>query len=258
VAPAPSRRVEYLADGRVIRQDLETWRLQERRLAPAGLSRVEARVAEDADLLARDLEVDPVRVPGKDWPAHGVGTYRFITQGDAGGRVTVSTATGGSLDPGYFVPDERIDRLTALGDALLEPETLAGADGWADPAWSQYVPQKVVVHIFARDGVAPFSSPDVGATDWPFGDDPRTFGEPFVASQSGSPVARCAVLDSTAANDAAAALPAGSLSRDPTVFWREGTMAWAERGLELEVSLWALLPDQDREAQPCGDLWLAW
>jgi hypothetical protein len=74
MAPAPGARVGYLADGRVIRQDLETWRLQERRLAPEGLSRVEARVAEDADLLARDLGVDPVLGPGKDWPTHGLGT----------------------------------------------------------------------------------------------------------------------------------------------------------------------------------------
>jgi hypothetical protein len=114
------------------------------------------------------------------------------------------------------------------------------------------------VHVFASDGVAPFSSPDLGAAPWPFGEDPRTFGEPFASTEPGWPVARCAVLDAAAANIAAAALPAGTLEPDPTVFWRGGTMAWAERRLELRVSLWALLPDQDREEQPCGDLWLTW
>jgi len=258
VCPVPNRvRFEYLADGRVISQDLETGRLQERRLTPAGLSRVEARVAEDADLLARDLNVVPVTAHGKQWPAHGVGTYTFIAPGDTGGRATVTTVTSGSLDPGYFVPDERIDRLTSLGDALLAPETLAGTDGWADPAWSPYVPRKAVVLVFARDGVAPFSSPGVGATGWPFGEDPQTFGEPVALSgATGWPVTRCDVLDATAANDAAASLPAGVLRSDSTLFWRTGTMAWAERALELLVSLRGLLPDE--AAQTPGDVCLVW
>jgi hypothetical protein len=173
--------------------------------------------------------------------------------------VTVRTVLSDSLDPGYFVPDERIDRLTALGDALLEPQTLAGADGWADPAWTQYMPRKTVAHLFVHEGVAPFSSPDVGPSGWPFGDDPRTFGQPFASTEPWWPVARCAVLDATAANEAVAALPAGAVEpSDATVFWRGGTMAWAERGLELRISLWALLSDQDREEQPCGDLWQTW
>jgi hypothetical protein len=71
------------------------------------------------------------------------------------------------------------------------------------------------------------------------------------------PIARCAVLDAGAASEAAAALPAGTLGPwDPAALLREGTMAWAERGLELEVILRVLLPDDD--ATPCGELWIAW
>ena len=228
--------------------------LEERGLSPAGLARVQARVAEDAGLLARDLSVDPVPVPGKTASGHGAIGYTFIAPTEAGGRATVRTLTAPSLDAGYWQPDPRIDRLTALGDALLDPEALAGPDGWADREWSVHVPAKTAVFVHVRDGVAPFSSPDVAGTGWPLGDDPRTFGEPFASTMDAWPIARCAVLDAAAASTAAASLPAGALDRDPAALLRMGTMAWAERALEMEIVFRPLLPDQ--ESQPCGDLWI--
>ena len=247
------RREEYLADGRVIHLDLQTGRLVERRLSPSGLARVTARLATAAGLLAHDLSVDPVPVPGKTPPGHGATGYTFIAPTAGGGRATVRTVTARSLDSGYWQPDPRIDRLTALGDALLEPETLAGADGWADPGWTRFFPTKVAVFVHVRDGVAPFSSPDLGATGWPFGGDPRTFGEPFASPLDAWPIARCAVLNAAAADAAAARLPEGALAPwGYTDFWRAGTAAWAQRGLELQVSLRSVLPDQD--SLPCGDL----
>jgi hypothetical protein len=248
------RREEYLADGRVIHLDLDTHDLLERRLSPAGLARVRFRVAADADLLARDLRVEPVPVAGREPPGHGATGYTFIAPAATGGRATVRTLTADSLDEGYWQPDPRIDRLTALGDALLDPDALAGADGWADPAWSPYAPAKTAVFVHVRDGIAPFSSPDVGATGWPFGADPRTFGAAFASTMDAWPIARCALMDTAAADAAAAALPSGSLGEaGRRALLRDGTMAWADRGLELEVLLRPLLPDQ--EAMACGDLW---
>ena len=249
------RRVEYLADGRVVRLDLETGRLVERTLSPAGLARVRARVAEDATLLGRDLDVFPEPVPGKTPPGHGVISYAFIAPTAAGGRATIRTVTAPSLDAGYWVPDPRIDRLTALGDGLLDPEKLAGSDGWAGAYWTAYEPARTAVFVHVRDGAAPFSSPDLGATGWPFGADPRTFGEPFASTMDAWPIARCALMDTADARAAAAALPAGALGpEDPASLLRMGTMAWAAKGLELDVTLRVPLPDD--AGTPCGDLWI--
>ena len=249
------RREEYLADGRVIHLEPQSGQLVERRLSPAGLALVRSRLIADADLLGRDLNVFPEPVPGKTPPGHGVESFAFLVPGEADGRVTVRTVTAPSLDPGYWQTDPRIDRLTALGDALLDPEKLAGSDGWADAAWTAYEPSKTAVFVHVRDGAAPFSSPDLGAAGWPLGDDPRTLGEPFASTMDAWPIARCAVMDAATASEAAVALPAGVLDpQDPAAFWRMGTMAWAERGLELDVAFRTLLPDQ--ESQSCADLWL--
>ena len=102
------RRDEYLDDGRVVHLDLTTGRLMERRLSPAGLARVEARVADDADLLGADLTIDPVPLPGKEPPGHGTISYTFFAPTEAGGRAMVRTLTSGSLDAGYWSPDPQM------------------------------------------------------------------------------------------------------------------------------------------------------
>jgi hypothetical protein len=250
------RRDEYLDDGRVVHLDLTAGRLMERRLSPAGLARVEARVAADADLLGADLTVDPVPLPGKEPPGHGAISYTFYAPADAGGRATVRTVTPGSLDAGYWTPDPRIDRLTALGDALLDPEALAGPDGWAEAAWAPYGAAKTAVFVHAREGIAPFSSPDLGANGWPGGGDPRAFGEPFASPLDAWPLARCAVVDAAEAAGAVAALPGPLDPSDPDAFWREGTFGWEAGGLEVLVVVRTLLPDE--ETLPCEDLWVPW
>ena len=247
------RRDEYLDDGRVIHLDLATGRLMERRLSPAGLARVEARVAEDADLLDADRSVDPVPLQGKEPPGHGAISYTFLTPIPAGGNARVRTVTSGSLDPGYWTPDRRIDRLTALGDALLAPEAVAGPDGWADAAWALYRPDKVAVFVHAREGTAPFSSPGFGPAGWPGVGDPRAFAEPFASPLDAWPIARCATLDRDAATTAVAALPAVLDPADPDAFWREGAFGWESGRSEILVVVRTLLPDE--EAVPCGGLW---
>jgi hypothetical protein len=248
------RQAEYLGDGRVIAAGRDGATFLVRRLSADGLARVRDLLASHADLLAADLSVDAVPMPGKDPPAHGVISYTLIAPTTAGGRATVRTFTSGSLETDLWVPDERRDRLSALGDALLDPETLAGAGGWVDAAWSSYAPERTAVFVHAREGAEPFSSPDLGPDGWPGGSDPTQFGAAFASPLDAWPISRCAVMPAADAAELAAGLPAGALSpEDASAAWREGTIGWADDGLELMVLFRALLPDE--EALPCGDLW---
>jgi hypothetical protein len=79
--------------------------------------------------------------------------------------------------------------------------------------------------------------------------------DPVMRMLDAWPIARCAVLDAAAADASASRLPEGALAPwGYTDFWRGGTAAWAQQGLELQVSLQSILPDQ--ESLPCGDLFI--
>lgn len=246
------RRVQYWSDGTVIRFDPGEGRFLVRRLGEAGLARVTARIGLDGDLLVRELRADPVLLPGRTAPPYtGLDTYTFYPPSPSGAFLRISTVRAGSLDPALWRSTPEIDRLTALGDALLDPDALAQG-GWSDPAWLAYDPPERMVYVIARDSVAPFSSPDVGSRSGPLGQDLVSFGITAPSPLDAWPITRCTRLTRRALDDLLATLPApafpGGVPISPLV---RVSLGDATRSRELVVMVLVPLPDE--LARDCSD-----
>jgi hypothetical protein len=246
------RRIQYWSDGTVIRVDPASGAFVVRRLAPAGLASLRARLAQDADLLARELRADPVLVAGATQPPYtGDSTYTFWPPTKPGVFLRVSTVVLADLDRLVWRPTPQIERLSALGDALLDPDVVGGG-AWLDPDWATYDPTMRLVYVIARPSAAPFTSPDIGALNAPLGRDLDSFGVSAPSSLSAWQFTRCArlpldrlaiLLDSLPAS----AFQAGALA-GPFV---QVALGDATRSRELRLTIVRPLPDESRLA--CTD-----
>jgi len=239
------RRIQYWTDGTVIRLDPEQGRLVARRLTPAGLARVSARLSEDADLLGAELRADPVLQPGRTAPPYtGEDTYAFYPPAPAGVFLRISTVLASTLDRTVWQSTPRIDRLSALGAALLDPEALAQG-GWSDPAWLPYDPPSRFVFVAARQGVPPSTEPDIGADDVQLGRGLFEFGVSAPSPLNAWPITRCARLTRAGADDLLAALPASAVpTAGRTAPLIRMSLGDATRSRELMVTILVPLPDE--------------
>jgi hypothetical protein len=253
------RRIQYWSDGTVIRVDPASGACVVRRLAPAGLASLRARLARDADLLARELRADPVLAPGATQPPYtGDSTYTFWPPTQPGVFLRVSTVVLADLDRSLWRPTPEIERLSALGDALLDPEAVGGG-AWLDPAWESYDPPIRLVYVIARPSAAPFTLPDIGALNAPLGRDLASFGVDAPSPLSAWQFTRCArlpldrlamLLDSLPAS----AFPAGALA-SPFIRVALGD---ATRSRELMLMIVRPLPDESRLACTDSALGYVW
>lgn len=193
----------------------------------------------------------------------------FVLEQSEGSRYAVSAPSASSPDAGAWAPDPAIERLNALAKTLVDPATLVGADGLANPAWETYKPTKMAVFIsiseapsqadptpyFEQDGtmVVPldgrYKYPEIG---WPFEGTPDTFGTAFKGRYN---MARCAFLTSADAMAAIASLPdvvasdvaPGYLASGSD--WPGGSGIWHDKVVSLTVV--GLLPED--VAGSCAD-----
>lgn len=172
---------DYLTDGTVVREHAGI--LESNRLTAAGLATVETTVTAGASLLDQPLRIEPLStiIPMSDTnPMPGEVSEplnTFVLERPDGTRYTVSAPSRPHAD------DPTVNGLTALGDALRDPEALVGAGGLTGP-WKPYRPAKTGVFLILEtlnepqaftDGVIPH----LGQADWPFAGSPLTFGNVF-------------------------------------------------------------------------------
>ena len=207
---------DYLADGTVIR-----WNgpgcgaygdpcgtLEHNTLTASGLTAFRALLTQDAVLLAAPRVFQSQVRPGTNPIGHGDMANTFVLERPDGTRYMVEVPSTTSQDANTWVQDPAITRLNALAEAMLDPETVVGAGGLADPAWTAYQPTAaaVVVMLTPSAKPVPFDGPygtDLQKTGWALGGTPDTFGATFTPSPGGyfhpGHTYRCAFL----ANDAA-------------------------------------------------------
>ena len=279
---------DYLSDGTVIRwtdagvtcQLSESCGTLERNtLTATGLAALRALLSQDADLLAQPANLKSQMLPGKPASPYADIVNTFVLPRSDGSRYAVSAPSTDSASASNWVSDPDIKRLGSLAQALVDPGSLAGPAGLANPTWVAYQPVKTAVFLrfFAVDApVTPMSTtasnglptvgglpsdsqvlPDISQTGWPFAGDPDTFGGSFVPDKSENSVLglgtayRCAFLPSADVLTAIARLPAtagtswaaSNLAAGGT--WHSGGLSWNAKspttGLSLAVS--ALLPE---------------
>ena len=267
---------DYLADGTVIRwanhgAACEPGRpcgaLEQNTLTASGLTALRALLARDADLLAEPMTVKPQSAPGTHPLGHGDTTDTFILERPDGTRFAVQAPSTTSDDASTWVPDRAITRLNTLADAMLDPATLAGAGGLANPAWAAYQPSAtgVVVRLTAAVKPVPFDGPfgpDVQKTGWSFGGAPGAFGAAYTPNLAKDPyfslataTFRCAFLSSGDAMKAIASLPSAGSSLAPGMMaagdtWGSGGLRWGD-DVDFGMRAVALLPED--VAGSCAD-----
>ncbi len=199
------RRVEYLADGSIHppgrRRRGRSWNVASRRRGSRGWRRASPRTRTSWRATCRSPAVPE---PGKEPPR---ATARSPTRSSPRRRPAAGPRSGPS-------PPDRWTRATRCRmRGSIDSPPWATRCSTPRRRGGRRVGRPRVDGVPAAKtassctvGVAPFSSPDVGATGWPFGDDPRTFGQPS-PRRCPWPVARCAVLG--AAADAGGGAPAG-------------------------------------------------
>lgn len=203
---------DYLTDGTVIRKHAGI--LESNRLTEAGLAAVNATLGAAAEMLATPLRIEPRATiipmdatnPMPGYVSEPLNT--FVLERPDGTRYVVS-APSRPHEAGDPSPDPTVEGLTALADALRDPEALVGSGGLAGP-WETYRPAKVAVFVtlepafgqILTDGVIPRLSP----ADWLFKSTPDRFGVVFTEPGSTIITRRCALLPSDEASTAIAHL----------------------------------------------------
>jgi hypothetical protein len=257
---------DYLSDGTIIRYTVvgsvcqrgqPCGTMERNTLTATGLAALRALLAQDADLLANPLTLTPQRSPGIALRG-GYRTYAFVLERSDGTRYTVNapstswrSSDPSAPDPATWVRDPAIERLNALAAALVDPATVVGASGLADPTWAPYQPVQMAVFVslgevdpqFVAEGLAP----DIATTGWLFQDAPDALGEAF----HGRGYQRCAFLPAADVLLAITSLPSrvgstlasGELAAGST--WHSGTLLWAAKGptTALGLNVVALLPE---------------
>lgn len=261
---------DYLSDGTVVRwanngPACEPGRpcgvLETNTLTAAGLAALRTTLASDADLLAAPRNFKRYLLPGKSAP-RGTTIHTFVLDDPDGSRYSVGVPSSRSYGAGDWVADPVIDRLGALADVMLHPETLIGSEGLAH-AWTTYQPVKMA--LFIRTGaISPAPTPmvdnngaiigmpfpTIGTHDvsqsWPFESTPDTFGMAFTWSDGLEQ--RCGFVDSADVETLAAIVPPGSggtLARGMLAMgrsWGSGGLGW-EGKMYVQLRIVALLPE---------------
>lgn len=252
-----SRRIQYWSDGMVIRLSADGRQFERRQLTASGADRVLRRLQQDVDLLAGEFWADPVLLPGRERPPYtGIDTYSFYRPAVDGGLIRTASVNAATLDLSTWASTPQMDRLSALGLALLDPEALAG-DGWSDPSWTAYDPPARMVFVATRPSAAPFSTPDIGAANVPLGRDLLSFGIEAVSPLNAWQYTRCALLDRTEADQLLAGLPTSAFPlADRLVPLQRVMLGDATRDRELMVMV--LIPLPDELTRTCSDPWLGY
>jgi hypothetical protein len=262
---------DYLSDGTVIRVSevglscssvRSCGTLESNTLTPAGLATLRALLAKDFDLLAEPRNVQPQMLPDKVRAPRADVLNTFVLERPDGSRYTVTSPSASSFNASTWAPDLVIERLNALAEALVDPATLIGAGGLANPAWETYRPARMAVFIALSNVDPQFVSEglghDISLTGWPFEGTPETFGTAYTGP--GSARRRCAFLPSADAMAAIASLEsaamgslaAGMLTSGKT-WWSGGGMLWDPKSptASVDLSVVALLPEDT--AASCVD-----
>lgn len=198
---------DYLTDGTVIRKRAGV--LESNRLTESGLATVVATLAAAADLLATPLRIEPRNTILPVDATHNMPELvseplnTFVLERPDGTRYVVSAPSRPRV--AGAAPDPTVEGLTALADAMRDPEALVGSGGLAGP-WETYRPAKMAVFVtleaafgqILTDGVIPRLSP----ADWLFKSTPDTFGAVFTGPGSTIITRRCALLSTAEASAA--------------------------------------------------------
>ena len=259
---------DYLSDGTVIRwsnhdappcgRGEPCGILETNTLTATGLGALRARLAEDADLLARPKDLKPTQpIGGREVRTPGIAT-RFVLERAPGDRYVVSTPGTSAPEARSWVYGPDIKRLDRLAEVLLNPETTVGPEGLSH-AWTTYQPAKMAVFVWVHT-IAPKPTQDgkyVGMAfeapqpfkltgPWPFDAGPRDFGMDFPAAgdRRGG---RCGFVDSADIEALTAIVPpgaggtlaAGTLGEGSS--WGSSSLAWDDR-TSFNMRIVALLP----------------
>ncbi len=246
---------DYLTDGTVVREHAGI--LESNRLTEAGLATVKATITAGAGLLDQPLRIEPLStiIPVSDTnPMPGMVSEplnTFVLERPDGTRYTVSAPSRSQAD------DPIVNGLTALGDALRDPEALVGADGLTGP-WKPYQPAKTGVFLILEtvndpqvvtDGVIPH----LGQADWPFAGSPLTFGNVF-KGPGDFVTRRCALLPTDEVLTAFASLSKfggrfgdGQAAKQVAAgrIWWSDALLWGTVNQYVIVNMqaWSLMPE---------------
>jgi hypothetical protein len=137
---------DYLTDGTVIRWSPNGGKvcngvqlcgsLERNTLTASGQTAFRAALAEYGDLLGAPMVVKRKIAPNQHPLLYGDTIDAFVLERADGTRYTVEVPSTTSRDASTWVPDAAITRLNVLADAMLDPESLVGAGGLADPTWT--------------------------------------------------------------------------------------------------------------------------
>lgn len=285
---------DYLSDGTVIRwTDAGTvcqWAqpcgsLERNTLTAAGLAALRALLATDAELLAGPGITRPQPLPGKNVEPAGLIADTFTLTRSDGGRRTVRVVSLTSPDASDWIADPSIKLLNSLAATLVDPATLVGATGLADPTWTPFTPEKAAVFVRFLEipaDVAPtpyrdssgyilvpldgsYKYSDISVIGWPFVGTPDTFGIPFTPAPSADSsdvgtAYRCAFLPTADAATGIGRLPAsigatlaaGDLASG--VDWRGGGLRWSGKSPTTGFSLAAAVVLPEDAGLACADL----
>ena len=207
----------------------------------------------DADLLAEPMAYKSRTAPNTQPLGRGERIYTFVLERGDGSRYAVSIPSLESPDAATWIPDPAIERLNVLAEAMQDPETLVGAGGLANPAWTTYQPDWTAVFVsfeeVDRFVTTTGLSADISST-WPFEQAPDVFGAAF---DGPSGIKRCAFLPSADVMTAIAALPrqAGTALATPLLTagfaWHSGGLAWLARSNTIGLAL-AVVPLMPEDA----------
>ena len=252
---------DYLTDGTVIRKHAGL--LESDRLTEAGLATVISTLASAADLLAKPLRIEPRSTIIPADATHNMPELvvepanAFVLERPDGTRYVI-TAPNRPRKAGDPSPDPTIEGLTALADALRDPEALVGSGGLTGP-WEPYQPARMGVFLILdslddpqiiNDAVIPH----IGPTDWTFTNPPLSFGTVF-KGPGDFITRRCALLPSQEVaaalahlsrfggrfteGDAAGQVAAGFIwSSDSLLLWVDGNHATS-----VYMQVLALMPE---------------
>jgi len=258
---------DYLSDGTIIRASGQPFvplqygdpprTLEINKLTAAGLAKLHALLAADADLLAQPRDIKEQLLPNRPQSGRGPVIDMFVLSRPDGSRYAVTVPSLTSADAGNWAPDPAITRLSALAETIADPTTMVGAASLASPVWATYQPAQAALFIRSNevtpaalaDMVAEGLWPMMDPSHWPFEGAPGTFGTTFTSPHGPE---QCTFLPTTDAMAALTSLPggvarrslaasglgAGTVTGSPLLLWSTQNLTES-----FSLSVVALLPE---------------
>ncbi len=243
----------FLDDGRLLWESPDgSGQVLDGRLTEAAIGIVRDAI-EGTPELATDGSYMATLRPGAEPNAHGVGSFRFEVQWDAGPVVVTSWDPASISDQPelWIVPQEMTD-LADLAQRLSDPVAWLGTGGFvADPV--PYVPTGALVRIdlFPDVGDIGNLAADVDDVEWPFGGPIEAAGDPIEGEDEPAP--RCILLDGADVRALRSAEARAGATRDPRLWESVLEYDWKRADGFAQVTVRALLP---YETGSCVDLQL--